>query len=164
MAEKWGKVVVVIPALNEAENIGDLVRETRAQPILRERDPIIVVDNGSTDDTATVALEAGAIVVSEPRRGYGAACAAGAAAASDAEVIVFLDGDYSSLPVEIHRLLEPIQVGNADLVLGSRTRGTIAKGSMPPHQRFGNWLTSRLMQQLYHIDVTDLGPYRAIRK
>ena len=164
MAEKWGKVVVVIPALNEAENIGDLVWETWMQPILRENDSIVVVDNGSTDDTAAVAAEAGAIVVGESRRGYGAACAAGVAVASDADIIVFLDGDYSSLPVEIHRLLEPLQAGEADFVLGSRTRGTIEKGSMPPHQRFGNWLTSRLMQQLYRIDVTDLGPYRAISK
>ncbi|MEM7125498.1 MAG: glycosyltransferase family 2 protein [Chloroflexota bacterium] len=157
--------VVIIPALNEAGNIGPLVRETLAQPCLHDGDLVIVVDNGSTDATASLAEDAGAVVVSEPRRGYGYACAAGAFAAPDStEHLVFLDGDYSSLPSELDRLLEPLRTGQAGLVLGSRTRGHIAAGSMPPHQRFGNWLTSRLMQQLYQIEVTDLGPYRAIRR
>ena len=157
------KVAVIIPALNEAGNIGDLVRETRAQPVLCADDAIIVVDNGSSDGTAAAAREAGAMVVEEARRGYGYACAAGAAAAEDADLLVFLDGDYSSLPSEIDRLIKPLRNDEADLVLGSRVLGEIAAGSMPPHQRFGNWLTSGLMRLLYHIDVTDLGPYRAIR-
>lgn len=157
------RVAVIIPALNEAGNIGDLVRETRAQPALCADDAIIVVDNGSTDGTAVVAREAGATVVEEPRRGYGYACAAGAAAAGNADLLVFLDGDYSSLPAEIDRLINPLRNDEADLVLGSRVLGEIAAGSMPPHQRFGNWLTSGLMRLLYGINVTDLGPYRAIR-
>lgn len=158
------KIAVIIPALNEAGNIGPLVQETKAQPSLHDNDAVIVVDNGSTDQTAQRAAESGAIVVSEPRRGYGYACAAGTAAASDADILLYLDGDYSSLPSEVDRLLQPIRDGNADLVLGSRTLGKIEAGAMPPHQRFGNWLTSRLMQLLYGIQVTDLGPYRAIRK
>ena len=157
------KTAIIIPALNEAGNIGPLVEETKTHPSLSADDVVIVVDNGSTDDTAQLAEAAGALVVAESRQGYGYACAAGVAAARDADILLFLDGDYSSLPSEINRLLEPIRAEEADLVLGSRTLGDIAAGSMPPHQRFGNWLTSRIMQQLYSIQVTDLGPYRAIR-
>lgn len=152
-------VDVIIPALNEAGNIAQLVREAAAQPISR----VIVADNGSTDGTGTLAAEAGAHVVVEPRRGYGFACAAGAAAAS-ADILLFLDGDFSSLPTEMPRLIDPLQQGRADLVLGSRVLGEILPGAMLPHQRFGNWLTSALMRSLYRVAVTDLGPYRAIRR
>jgi glycosyltransferase involved in cell wall biosynthesis len=153
------QIAVVIPALNEAGNIADLVRETLAQGVVE----VIVADNGSTDGTALVAHEAGARVVTEPRRGYGYACAVGAAAVT-AEVLVFLDGDYSSLPAELNRLLAPLRAGEADLVLGSRTLGHTAPGAMPPHQRFGNWLMARVMRLLYGVPVTDLGPYRAITR
>ena len=153
------KTSVIIPALNEAGNIAGLVREALAQPIER----VIVVDNGSTDDTAQLAHQAGAQVVSEQRRGYGYACAAGVAAAGKDDILVFLDGDYSSLPGEMMRLVEPVRADEADLVLGSRPLGHIAAGAMPAHQRFGNWLVSRLMGRLYSLHVTDLGPYRAIR-
>ena len=152
-------VDVIIPALNEAGNIAQLVREAAAQPVAR----VIVVDNGSTDGTGPLAAEAGAHVVVEPRRGYGYACAAGAAAATG-DILVFLDGDFSSLPAEMPRLLLPIQQSRAELALGSRVLGEILPGAMPPHQRFGNWLTSALMRRLYRVAVTDLGPYRAIRR
>ena len=151
------RTAVIIPALNEAGNIGDLVRETLALGV----DEVIVADNGSTDGTPLAAREAGARVVTEPRRGYGHACAAGAAAA-EADVLVFLDGDYSSLPAELDRLLAPLRAGQADLVLGSRTLGTIAPGAMPRHQRTGNWLMAHAMRLLYGVQVTDLGPYRAV--
>ncbi|HFQ93148.1 MAG TPA: glycosyltransferase family 2 protein [Anaerolineae bacterium] len=155
------KTAVIIPALNEAGNIGELVRQTLAQPV----DWVIVVDNGSTDDTAVLAQAAGATVVREGRRGYGYACAAGTAVALElnADILVYMDGDFSSLPQEMPHLLAPIQADEADLVLGSRALGEIAAGAMLPHQKFGNWLSSRLMSWLYHIRVTDLGPYRAIR-
>lgn len=154
------KTAVIIPALNEAGNIASLVQETRQQGVSW----VIVVDNGSTDETAVLAGEAGAEVVREPRRGYGFAVAAGTAAALHlgAEVLVTMDGDFSSLPAELPRLLGPIAAGSADLVLGSRMLGEIAAGAMLPHQRFGNWLASRLMSRLYKVKVTDLGPYRAI--
>jgi glycosyltransferase involved in cell wall biosynthesis len=153
-------ITVIIPALNEACNIGRLVAE------VLEKSPVhvIVVDNGSTDGTAEEARAAGAHVIHEPRRGYGYACAAGVAAASDADVLAFLDGDYSSLPSELPVILAPILADKADLVLGSRPRGHIAAGAMPPQQRFGNWLASRLMSRLYGLTVTDLGPYRSIRR
>lgn len=151
---------VVIPCLNESGNIGPLVTELLAG----RSDLVVVSDNGSTDDTANEATAAGANVVSEPRRGYGYACAAGSAEATElgATVIVYIDGDGSSRPSEIDALVDPIIAGAAALVLGSRTRGTIEPGAMPPHQRFGNTLTAWLMRRLYSIDVTDLGPYRAI--
>jgi glycosyltransferase involved in cell wall biosynthesis len=154
-------VAVVIPGLNEAGNIRSLVQEVR-QIVLAH---IIVADNGSTDDTTGEAQAAGATIVSELRRGYGYACAAGVAKAAElnADVVVFLDADYSFLPAELPRLLLPILQDRADLVLGSRWLGHIAPGAMPPQQRFGNWLAARLMSTLYHIRVSDLGPYRAIR-
>src|ERR1051325_2050366 len=124
---------------------------------------VIVVDNGSTDSTAQEAREAGVKVVCEPHRGYGYACAAGVTEAEQADIVVFVDGDYSFAPSDLPSLLEPIHQGHADLVLGSRVLGHIAPGAMPPHQRFGNWLVARLMNVLYGISITDLGPYRAIR-
>jgi len=151
-------IAVIIPALNEAGNIHHLVTEVLATAPVK----VIVVDNGSTDATAEEARAAGAQVVHEARRGYGYACAAGAAA-SQAGILVFLDGDYSSLPEELPIILGPILAGEADLVLGSRYQGHIAPGAMPLHQRFGNWLVARLMSWLYGLAITDLGPYRAIR-
>ena len=151
---------MIIPAANEAGNIGRLVEEILAiMPV-----NVIVVDNASTDATAQEATEARAKVVNEPRRGYGYACAAGVSAAQDAEVLVFMDGDYSFSPADLPSLLTPILNNQADLVLGSRELGQIEQGAMPPQQRFGNWLASRLMNILYKLSITDLGPYRAIRK
>ena len=116
-------VAVVIPALNEAGNIRSLVQEVR-QIVPAQ---IIVADNGSTDDTAGEARAAGAIVVSELRRGYGYACEAGVTKAAElnADVVVFLDADYSFLPAELPRLLIPILQERADLVLGSRWLATL---------------------------------------
>jgi glycosyltransferase involved in cell wall biosynthesis len=159
-APQTERVTVIIPALNEAGNIGLLVAEVLATMAAE----VVVADNGSTDSTADEALAAGARVVREPRRGYGYACAAGVAQAMDAGVLVFLDGDYSFLPAELPMLLCPIQEGRADLVLGSRPLGHIAPDAMPPHQRFGNWLVARLMNLLYGLTITDLGPYRAVRR
>ncbi len=150
-------VSVIIPALNEAGNIGRLVGEVKAFSPLE----VIVVDNGSTDRTAEEADREGAVVVAEPRRGYGFACSAGVRAARG-EILLFLDGDYSFLPAEIPLLLAPILNDRADLVLGSREKGRILPGAMPFHQRFGNRLTAWLMASLYQISITDLGPYRAI--
>ena len=154
------RVTVIIPALNESGNIRQLVHEVQATVPAE----VIVVDNGSTDSTAQEARQAGAKVVSEPRRGYGYACAAGVAESQDADVLVFLDGDHSFTPSDLPALLAPIDDRRVDMVLGSRALGHIAPGAMPPHQRFGNWLVSRLMNTLYRLSITDLGPYRAIRR
>jgi rSAM/selenodomain-associated transferase 1 len=158
------KVSVIIPALNEAGNILHLVNEVRATRVTGAEISVIVVDNGSSDATTEEARSGRARVVQEPRRGYGYACAAGVAAAEEADALVFMDGDFSSLPSELPRLLEPLISGQADLCLGSRELGEIQPGAMPPHQRFGNRLVSRLMRMLYGVSVTDLSPYRAIRR
>ena len=154
-------VVVVIPALDEEGNIGDVVRALHAERI----EQVIVVDNGSTDGTAHEAESAGAVVISEPRKGYGSACAAGTEAALEAGagIVVYIDADQSSRPNEIGTLIDPIANDQADLVLGSRTLGAIADGAMGSHQRVGNIVSAGLMRLLYRIEVTDLGPYRAIR-
>lgn len=158
-------ITVVIPALNEAGNIRRLVGEIPQYGV--ESLDIIVVDNGSMDDTAAAARAAGVRVVQEPRRGYGYACSAGVAASGIIEertdIVVFLDGDGSFDPAEMPQLLRPIQENRADLVLGTRMAGGIEPGAMPPHQRWGNQLISRLMRWLYRTSITDLGPYRAIR-
>ncbi len=154
------KTAIIIPALNEAGNIRRLIGEI--PPELPAE--IIVVDNGSTDATGDEAHAAGARVVSEPRRGYGYACAAGVEAAEFADVLVFLDGDGSFAPAELPLLLAPLTSGEADLVLGTRMGNNLEKGAMPPHQLLGNRLVSGLMRLLYGLHVTDLGPYRAIRQ
>ena len=153
-------VTVIIPALNEAGNIHHLVQEIHATASVE----VIVVDNGSTDSTTREAKAAGAKVVTEPRRGYGYACAAGVAAVQDSNLVVFMDGDGCFLPSDLPALLSPILENRADMVLGSRERGHIEPGAMPSHQRFGNWLASRLINLLYGLSITDLGPYRAIRR
>ena len=154
-------VSIVIPALDEADNIGTLVEEILAAGHLS----VVVVDNGSRDATATLARAAGATVVSEPRRGYGHACAAGYAEVAKAgtAVIVYMDGDRSCSVGAIDALVTPIVADEADLVLGSRVLGRIEGGAMPVHQRFGNWISAAAMRRLYATDITDLGPFRAIR-
>ena len=153
------RIVVIIPALNEEGAIGDVVREVPAG-LVHE---VIVVDNGSTDRTPTVALDAGARVVHEPRRGYGAACLAGVAAVTTADVLVFLDGDRNEDPREMARVLQPLLEGRADLVIGSRVRGHVARGALTLQQRVGNAIVTSLLRLLYGVRLTDIGPFRAIR-
>lgn len=162
------QIAAVIPALNESATIGDAVREVLAvEPLLAEFDATIrvfVVDNGSTDRTAEFAAVAGATVVAEPVRGYGRACWAGVLAAGGAEVVVLLDGDRSDVPWEMHRLLRPLLADQAELVIGSRTLGDRAPGSLLPQQVVGNWIAARLLRLLFGVSVTDIGPFRVIRR
>lgn len=154
------KTTVIIPALNEGDNIHQLVQGVRIATNVE----VIVVDNGSTDSTAQEAEAAGAIVVCEPRHGYGFACAAGVASAKDSDILVFMDGDHSFVPSDIPALIKPIIEDRADMVMGSRVLGSIEPGSMFPQQRFGNWLVARLTNLIYGLSITDLGPFRAIRR
>jgi glycosyltransferase involved in cell wall biosynthesis len=159
------KVALIIPALNEEEAIARVIAG-----VPRERvDEICVVDNGSTDRTAEVARAAGVSVVREERRGYGYACAAGVAAMSAFDVLVFMDGDGSDDAGQIGALLAPIEAGTADLalgsrVLGARVLGTRTLGALLPHQRLGNALTTTLVRLLYGQRLTDLPPFKAIRR
>jgi glycosyltransferase involved in cell wall biosynthesis len=163
-------IAVVIPCLNEEATIGELVREVRdaatatgsALPVVLQA--VYVVDNGSTDRTAAVAHAAGAIVVSEPRRGYGRACLSGVLAADGADLIVLLDGDRSDTPSELPRLLTPLLTCEADLIVGSRTLGSYEPGSLLPQQIVGNWIAANLLRLLYGVRVTDVGPFRVVRR
>lgn len=152
-------VSLIIPALNEAECLGPLLAEVPVRLI----DQLIVVDNGSTDSTSQVARAMGAMVIEEPRRGYGFACAAGTAIA-EGNVLVFMDGDGSFVPGELPSLLAPLAQDEADLVLGSRMLNNSQQIVMPPHQRYGNNLFTWLLRQRYGLALTDLGPFRAIRQ
>ena len=154
------KVSVVIPAYNEQDAISAVVGGLPANLV----DEVIVVDNGSTDETAARAKEAGARVVKEARRGYGAACHKGLTASKNADVIVFLDGDNSDDPSELPLLLAPIRNEQADLVIGSRLSGSSEPAAMPSHARLGNWLVARLLSSAYHLAITDIGSFRAIRR
>ena len=154
--------MATIPSSPTAPSIGRVVHGLRTQATIGLAQ-VIVVDNGSSDGTAAIAREAGATVVTERRRGYGYACLAGMLAA-DADVIVLLDGDAADDPADLPRVLDPILDGSADLVVGSRSLGTLEPGSMTPHQVFGNRLAATIMRALYGVAVTDLGPFRAIRR
>ena len=154
------EVSVVIPALNEAESIGSVVRSMPWGEIAE----CIVVDNGSTDGTADFARVAGARVVNSPR-GYGAACAAGALAAVEtSDVLVFLDGDGSDDVTAMPQLVGPIVRNEADFVIGSRMRGKAAPGSINGAQVFAAKLIGTLVKLLYGFRYTDMGPFRAIRR
>jgi len=155
-------VSVVIPALNEEEPIADVVRACLTTGLA---DEVIVVDNGSTDRTAERARNAGARVISESRRGYGRACAAGVRAVSDkTNIIVFLDGDGSDCPELMDRLAKPIADGKYDFVIGSRTRGQRERGSMNFQQILSGRIAGFLLRILYGVNYTDMSPFRAIRR
>ncbi|HKV58290.1 MAG TPA: glycosyltransferase family 2 protein, partial [Ktedonobacteraceae bacterium] len=123
------------------------------------------VDNGSTDATASVAKCAGAIVVSEPQRGYGRACLSGFKKASElgAELVVFMDGDGSDDPADLTLMLKPIWEGRADFVIGSRVSKNAERGAVPPQARLGNWLVSSLIRLRFGARIHDIGSFRALR-
>ena len=154
------KIDVVIPALDEELAVGAVVAA-----LLAHVRHVYVVDNGSKDRTAEVARAAGATVVTEPRRGYGAACLAGIAALpADCDVVVFVDADGSDEPAELPALVAPIVGGRADLVIGSRALGRVERGALTPQQRVGNRIAATWLRARFGLPATDLGPFRAIRK
>ena len=153
------RISVVIPAVDEEAAIGRVLAEIPTAVA-----EVIVVDNGSRDRTAAVARSVGARVVLEPRRGYGQACLTGIAAAGSADVIAFLDGDYSDYPGQLVDVLAPIVAGQADLVIGSRQLGRRAAGAHPLHAILGTRLCVGLMNLLFGTRATDLGPFRAITR
>ncbi|MEL6827174.1 MAG: glycosyltransferase family 2 protein [Pseudomonadota bacterium] len=153
------KSVIIIPALNEEAAIGGVV-----DSIIHQVDRVIVVDNGSTDQTAERAAQAGADVIHVAQPGYGRACLAGVAAAADCDLLIFMDGDGADDPADLASLMRPILRGEADLVIGSRTLGRTEIGALTLPQRWGNALATSLMHVFWNGPFTDLGPFRAIRR
>ncbi|WP_327267800.1 glycosyltransferase family 2 protein [Streptomyces sp. NBC_01218] len=148
-------VDVVLPCLNEAE----------ALPWVLARIPdgwrALVVDNGSTDGSAEIARALGATVVTEPRRGFGAACHAGLTAAR-ADIVCFCDCDASLDPALLVPFVDEIRSGTADLVLGRRIAR--ARGAWPAHARAGNLALARMVRRRTGLRLHDLGPLRAARR
>lgn len=156
-------VRVIIPAFNEQNAVGLVIDEIPKEWVSE----VIVVDNGSTDDTFEQARSRGATVLKEPTRGYGNACLKGmehmANSPTQPDIVVFLDGDHSDYPEQLVDVINPILEDKADMVIGSRALGTKERGSMTPQQIFGNWLATTLIKLFYGVKYTDLGPFRAIR-
>jgi glycosyltransferase involved in cell wall biosynthesis len=153
---------VVIPALNEEASLPLVLGDLPRPPVRR----VVVADNGSTDGTARVAAELGAVVVPAPRRGYGSACLAALdwlRRNGPPEIVVFVDADYSDHPDELPLLVEPILAGRADVVIGSRVLGEREPGALLPQARAGNLVACLLIRLLYGHRYTDLGPFRAAR-
>lgn len=154
-------VSVIIPALNEEAPLRTLLAMLRHLGVSQ----IVVADNGSTDGTADVARKSGCVLVQEPRRGYGSACAAGLRVlAPQTTIVVFLDADLADDPAYLPRLVAPIAEDRADLVIGVRDADLRQPGSMTLPQRFGNWLATRLIHIGWGYRYRDLGPFRAIRR
>jgi len=161
MLRASGRYALIIPALNEAASLRVLLPQLPRELLAQ----IVVVDNGSRDATAEVARAAGVEVVREPHGGYGQACLAGLAAL-EAEItaVAFMDADLADDPVDLAALIRTLESGNWDLVIGSRVLGEHEPGSLTLTQRFGNWLTTRLLSWIWHVSFTDLGPLRIIRR
>jgi glycosyltransferase involved in cell wall biosynthesis len=155
------KIVVIIPAYNEEASLPKVLAEIPKDLV----EAVIVVNNNSTDSTAAVARQNGAICLDEPRQGYGYACLKGIEYAQSLkpDIVVFIDADYSDFPAQMDDLVEPILNQKFDMVIGSRALGKKESGSMTPQQIFGNWLATRLIKLFYGVKYTDLGPFRAIR-
>ena len=153
------RVSVIIPTYNEAQAIGRVLADLPSDLATE----VIVVDSNSSDGTAEIAAKMGALVIKEPRRGYGRACLTGLENANAPDVIVFLDGDYSDRPSELPILLAPIIDGRADITIGSRLGIDRNSGALPWHSAFGNRLAAGLIQLLYGLKLSDLGPFRAGR-
>ena len=157
-------VGAVVPARDEEANIGAVVGELLALGAGGECwiDDFVVCDNGSSDRTADRARAAGARVVRRDRPGYGGACLEALAALAPVEVVLFSDGDRSFHAAQCERLLAAVAAG-ADLAIGSRALGRAEAGALSPPQVAGNRIAARLIRWLWGAEVTDLGPYRAIR-
>ena len=159
MPPRAGGVAVVIPTFNEAQSIAAVVAELPRSIV----DRIIIADGGSSDGTPERARAAGAEVVAVGR-GYGLACLAGAQAADDADIVVFMDGDGADDPAAIAALIAPLRDGTCDFVIASRARGAREPGSMASHQLVAGLVAGWLTKLLYGVRYTDMCALRAIRR
>jgi len=155
------KTAVIIPAYNEQESIDKVIYAIPSELVSE----VIVVNNNSTDNTVEIAQNAGATVLFESFKGYGAACLTGIeyCKKKDFEVILFLDGDFSDYPEEAAEILKPIYEGKYDFVLGSRRMGKRQKGALPIQSQFGSIIAGFLINLFWNFKFTDLGPFRAIK-
>lgn len=146
---------VVLPVLDEAEALPSVL--AAVPPAYRA----IVVDNGSTDGSGALAAGLGATVVTEPQRGFGAACAAGLAAAT-APIVAFCDADGSFDLAQLPCVVAPVAEGRADLVLGARH--PVTRGAWPVHARIANRYLARRLRRSLGTPLDDIGPMRAARR
>ena len=155
------KSVVIIPAYNEEKSIAKVIGDIPTDVVSE----VIVVNNNSNDNTETMALNAGAKVLFEKQKGYGAACLKGIDYLKEniPDIVVFLDGDYSDYPEEIIDLIKPIEHDDYDFVLGSRVIGQREKGALPLQSRIGSVIAGNLISLFWNVKYTDLGPFRAIK-
>jgi glycosyltransferase involved in cell wall biosynthesis len=144
---------VILPVLDEVGAIPTVLGSfpARFRPI--------VVDNGSTDGSAALARELGALVIVEPQRGFGAACRAGLHAATT-DVVCFMDCDGSFIGTDLHGVVGPVLGGSADLVLGARR----SSRAWPVHARIANRVLAWELRRRSGIRLHDLGPMRAARR
>ena len=145
---------VILPVLDEADAIPSVLAG------LPFGFNPIVVDNASTDGSAEVALRCGAQVAFEPKRGFGAACWTGLLAATE-DIVCFMDCDGSFSGADLTAVAAPVVAGDADLVMGARRA---SKGSWPVHARFANRALAWELRRRTRVDLTDLGPMRAMRR
>ena len=153
------KIAVIIPVLNEESSIGKVLDD-----IPKKVNEIIVVDNGSKDNSAIISNIRNATVLYEKRKGYGYACLKGISYLKNKppDIVVFLDGDYSDFPEELSKIVAPIEKGKVDFSLGARVKSLREPGSLKAQQILGNALACVLMRLIYKSIFSDLGPFRAI--
>jgi len=152
------KISIIIPARNEEEGIGSVIRKIPKDKLLKSgyQFEIIVIDNGSSDKTAQIAKNLGATVISETKKGKGNALRTGFSFVSkDTDYVVMLDADDTYRPEEMLHLIEPLESGFCSVVIGSRLHGHIKDGSMTAFNKLGNQFFSYLVQIFYKVNVTD---------
>lgn len=153
------RISVIIPALNEAASVGKVIAELPAYI-----DDVVVVDNGSIDGTDEIARDAGARVIYQHVKGYGAACLAGIRATHGTDIVAFIDADYSDYPAELHEIIEPVAKGVVEFSMGAREHAVDQNNPFYWHQAAGNRIACALIRLLHGARFCDLGPMRCLTR